>query len=312
MNKYLAFILSLLCCIALTACKNKAADEGGDEDNVETITPVTITHPSINTIRETVELNAVSSYLLKTYAKANANGYLQTANVHLGQLVTKGQILFIIKTKEAEALGNTINSIDSSLHFSGTITVKSPGSGYITQLTYTSGNYVQDGEQLAEITDTKSFVFILNLPYELKQYLPLNQTLLLHLPDSTVLPARVQSSLPVVDSVSQTERYILSVNTSKIIPENLVAKVSLVKQAQAQATILPKLAVLSNEEQTEFWIMQLINDSTAVKVPVQRGLAEKDSVQIISPPLSDSANILLTGNYGLDDTAKVKVMKAEE
>jgi len=86
----------------------------------------------------------------------------------------------------------------------------------------------------------------------------------------------------------------------------------LVKKEQTHATTLPKGAVLSNEEQTQFWIMQLINDSTAVKVPIQKGLEENDKVQIVSPPLSDSANILLTGNYGLNDTAKVKVMKGEE
>ena len=312
MKKYLLFITTCILFIAFTSCKNTAADESDEEDNVETITPVTLTHPTTTSIQETVALNAVAAYLLKTYAKANTNGYLQTSNVHLGQFVTKGQTLFVIKTKEAEALGNTINSIDSSLNFTGTISVNSPGSGYITQLTYTAGNYVQDGDQLAEITDTKSFVFILNLPYELKQYLPLNQSLQLHLPDSTILPAHIQSSLPVVDSVSQTERYILSVNTNKLIPENLIAKVNLVKKEQANATTLPKPAVLSNEEQTDFWIMQLINDSTAVKVPVQKGLEQDDKVQIVSPPLSDSANILLTGNYGLEDTAKVKVMKDEE
>ncbi len=30
--------------------------------------------------------------------------------------------------------------------------------------------------------------------------------------------------------------------------------------------VLPKQAVLGNETQTEFWVMKLINDSTAVKV----------------------------------------------
>ena len=292
----------------LAACNSNAADSADEPDNTETITPVTITHPTTSRIEETVALNAVSSYLLKTYVKANANGYLHASNVQLGQYVTKGQTLFVIKTKEAEALGNTISNIDSSLSFSGTIKVQSPGSGYVTQLTYTAGNYVQDGEQLAEITDTKSFVFILNLPYELKQYLPLNQSLQLHLPDSTVLAAQVKSSLPVVDSVSQTERYILSVHTDKVIPENLVATVNLVKKEALHATTLPKPAVLANEEQTEFWIMQLINDSTAVKVAVQKGLEQNDKVQILLPALTDSANILLTGNYGLEDTARVQVI----
>lgn len=311
MKKYLMVISAFLILIAGASCNNSGADPSASQDSTETITPVTITHPATSNMQETVEINAVSAYLLKTYVKANAVGYLQAANVHLGQFVTRGQTLFVIKTKEAAALGNTINNIDTSLHFEGTIRVMAPGSGYITQLTYTSGNYVQDGEQLAEITDTKSFAFILDLPYELKPYLSLNNTVQLRLPDSTTLQGYVQSALPTVDSIAQTQRFIIKVNTAKLIPENLVAKVNLVKEVKPNTTSLPKEAVLSNEEQTEFWIMQLVNDSTAVKVPVQKGIEKNNQVEILSPSLNDSANILLTGNYGLEDTAKVKVVKGE-
>lgn len=301
-------VLSLLLVVVMLACRDSTSDDSDEPEVAETITPVTITHPSHNEMEETVEVNAISSYQLKTFVKATANGYVISSHVRLGDFVTKGQTVFVIKTKEAAALGNTIRNIDSSLNFTGMITMKAPGSGYITQLTFTSGNYVQDGEQLAEITDTRSFVFILDLPYELRQYIPLNQTLQLHLPDSTSLEGQIQSVLPVVDSVSQTERYIIKVKANTVIPENLIAKVRLIKKIKPNATTLPKEAILSNEEQTEFWIMQLINDSVAVKVPIEKGIEEPDKIEILSPQLPDSANILLTGNYGLEDTAKVNVL----
>ncbi|HWB26352.1 MAG TPA: HlyD family efflux transporter periplasmic adaptor subunit [Chitinophagaceae bacterium] len=309
MKKNIAIYLFVLSFIFCGCAQNGGEGDGTDEAPADVVTPVTVTHPETGSMTETVQVNAVSSFLLKTYAKASVNGYLQEVNVRPGQFVSKGQVLFVIKTKEAQALGNTINSLDTSLHFEGTVTVKSPGSGYITQLTYTAGNYVQDGEQLAEITDQNSFVFILDLPYELKPYLDNNKTLTLHLPDSTTLTGYVQSSLPSVDSVSQTQRYIIKVNSSKLIPANLVAKVDLVKSQKINAVSLPKAAVLSDEAQSEFWIMKMINDSIAVKVPVTKGLETKDNVEITSPPLSASDNILITGNYGLADTAKVKIVK---
>jgi len=299
------FIIPLL----LLGCKPAATESDTGDETADVVTPVTVTQPQKGTMTETVQVNAVSSFLLKTYAKANANGYLQEVNVHPGQFVSRGQVLFVIKTKEAEALGNTINGLDTSLHFQGTVSIKSPGSGYITQLTYTAGNYVQDGEQLAEITDNNSFVFILDLPYELKPYLANNKNLELHLPDSTVLSGYIQSSLPTVDSVGQTQRYIIKVNTGKLIPANLIAKVNLVKSQKINTVSLPKEAVLSDEVQSRFWVMKMINDSTAVKVPVTKGMETKDDVEITSPPLSAADNILLTGNYGLADTAKVKIVK---
>ena len=307
MNKILDIRLLFLFVIAIQSCKSNTDDAEEDVAPGDVITPVTITHPTHNNINETVELNATSAFMLKTFVKSNATGYLQSANIKIGDYVTKGQTVFTIKTKEAVALGNTINNLDSSLHFEGVTKIKSPINGYITQLTYTSGNYVQDGEQLAEITDKSSFAFLLDLPYELKPYLSQNKTLQLHLVDSTVLEGYIQSALPTVDSIAQTQRYIIKVKTDKLIPENLIAKVQLIKQQVANATLLAKPAILSNEEQTEFYIMKLINDSTAVKTNIKKGLESGNDIQILEPALNDSDKIILTGNYGLNNTAKIKI-----
>lgn len=152
------------------SCSNSAADSSEDVSPEDVVTPVTITHPLHGNISQTVEVNATSAFTLKVFVKATSIGYLQLSNIHLGQYVKKGQVLFIIKTKEAVVLGNTINSLDSSLHFDGVTRIKSPISGYVSQLTFTAGSYVQDAEPLAEITDKSSFAFLLDLPYELKPY----------------------------------------------------------------------------------------------------------------------------------------------
>ena len=298
----------------IISCKPKAEEDKKEaapkEEKTESgATPVTLTEPLTGTMTDAVELNAVSSFLLKTTVKSSANGYLQLVNAEVGRYVTRGQELFIVKTKEAQSLGTTITSLDTSLHFDGVIHIKSPGTGYITQLNYRSGDYVQDGEQLVTITDTKSFVFILNLPYELKPYLPANRELQLKLADGTLLNGHVDMALPTVDAVSQTQNYVIKVNTDKQIPENLIAKVSLVKNAKSNTVSLLKSAVLTDEVQSQFWIMKMIDSATAVKVPVTKGLETADKVEILSPVLKATDKILLTGNYGLPDTAKVTVIK---
>jgi len=54
--------------------------------------------------------------------------------------------------------------------------------------------------------------------------------------------------------------------------------------------------------------MKLMDDSTAVKVPVEKGLEINDKIEIRSPRFSVSDKFLLTGNYGLADTARVKII----
>jgi uncharacterized NAD(P)/FAD-binding protein YdhS len=72
---------------------------------------------------------------------------------------------------------------------------------------------------------------------------------------------------------------------------------------------LPKSSILADEAQTAFWVMKLINDTVAVKIPVKKGLEMGDKVEILSPAFTPSDRILVTGNYGLADTAKVKIVK---
>jgi len=55
--------------------------------------------------------------------------------------------------------------------------------------------------------------------------------------------------------------------------------------------------------------MKLIDDSTAVKVPVEKGMEVNDRIEILKPGFTNTDKFLLTGNYGLADTAKIKIVK---
>ena len=159
---------------------------GGGNDNqssMTTRTPVTLTSASLGPLEETIDVNAVSSFLLKSAVKSNTTGYLQEVRVTIGQYVEQGQEIFLIKTKEARSLETATGVVDSLLRFRGVVSIKAPGSGYITQLNYRVGDYVQDGEALTTIGDKHSLVFLLDLPYELTPLVSLNRTVTLVLPD---------------------------------------------------------------------------------------------------------------------------------
>jgi len=301
-----AFILSML--ILLFSCKGK--DAGDDEDTkVASQTPVTVTTVDSSALTDYIDLNAISTTLQKNYVKANANGYIHQANVQLGSNVSKGEVLFTIKTKESETIGNSINVLDTTFKFSGINKIKAPSSGFISQLVHQTGDYVQDGEQLAVISDRSSFAFLMQLPYELKQYVRLGQHVELTLPGGVKIPGVVRSFMQSVDTAAQTQGVEIKISAGQQIPENLVARARIVKSEKTNTQSLQKTAILANETQTDFWVMKLINDSTAVKVPVKEGIQAGDRVEILSPKFAPQDRIILTGNYGLPDTAKVKIMK---
>lgn len=290
----------------MISCTNKAPVAEEPAEAVQT--PVTITGILRGPLEEFIELNATSTFLLKNYVKANANGYLQSAHVMPGQFVKAGQVLFTIKTKEAESIGNAVNRLDSSFKFSGTNAIKAGTGGFISQLNHQSGDYVQDGEQLVVISDLNSFVFLMELPYELKSYVRVGNHVEVQLPDGEKLPGIISSFMPTIEATSQTQNIVIRVNAGHSIPENLVAKIKIPKIIRDHSISLPRAAVLSDETQSSFWVMKMTDSITAVRIPVIKGIETKDRVEIISPVFSDKDKILLTGNYGLADTAKVIIV----
>ncbi|MBS1730613.1 MAG: HlyD family efflux transporter periplasmic adaptor subunit [Bacteroidetes bacterium] len=308
LKKY--FLLAWLCfiSIALFSCKSNNTNANAEEVS-DTVTPVTITTTRDTILEDSMILNATATFLQKWIVRANATGYIQNAHIILNSNVNQGQSLFTIKTKEAVSLGNTINQLDSSFQFSGINTIYSNKTGFVSELNHQIGDYVQDGDQLAVITDTRSFVFLLEVPYELRPFIINKKTLKITLPDNEQLIGYISGDMHSIDPSSQTMKVILRVFPNHPIPENLSGKVILLKNDARQVSVLPKEAVLSNEMQDEFWVMKLINDSIAIKIPVTKGVESGGFIEIVSPHFVASDKIILTGNYGLDDSSKVTLLK---
>jgi hypothetical protein len=129
----------------------------------------------------------------------------------------------------------------------------------------------------------------------------------LELPDGTIIKGALSMSMPVVDPVSQTQSIVIRSPGGSSIPENLVAKVKIIKTIKNDAISLPKPAILADETLENFWIMKMIDDEYAVKIPVIKGIEMDGQVEIVSPELTIEDIILETGNYGLPDTAKVVI-----
>ena len=304
----LYFLNVILIASSLGSCREKAP--ASEEDKPQVVqTPVTVIGITQGPMEDSIELSATSTFLLKNYIKANANGYLQSSHVMPGQFIKAGQTLFTIKTKEAQSIGNAVNMLDTTFKFSGTNAIRAGTQGFISQLNHQSGDYVQDGEQLAVISDAGSFVFLMELPYSLKADITIGKRVDVILPDNESVSGIISSEMPTVEAASQTQNIVIKVNTAHIIPENLVAKVRILKTVRPHSISLPRIAVLSDETQSSFWVMKMIDSVTAVKVPVTKGLETKDRIEITSPVFSPDDKILVTGNYGLDDTAKVRIIQ---
>lgn len=286
-----------------TGCRQAVTSS---EKIITSAIPVTIAQVHTGRMSSYTELSATSAFLFKAAVKSPVTGYIENMFINQGDAVPDNFRLFTIKTKEASAL---INDTINGVKFRGIVNVNAAVAGLISSIDHPKGDYVAEGDQLCQIAVPESFVFILDIPFELSGFLKLNTSCEIILPDNHSVEGLIKSRFPSMTGSSQTERFIVKLKKSQILPENLIARVRIVNEALDNATSLPKSSILSDETMKTFWVMKLINDTTAVKVPVVTGISDKENIQIKEPVFKDSDRFLTSGNYGLGDTANVRVVK---
>ena len=85
--------------------------------------------------------------------------------------------------------------------------------------------------------------------------------------------------------------------------------VTFLNDSKDETLLVPKKALLTDETQTEFWVMKIEHDSLAIQVPVEIGLRNDSLVEIVSTGLAPEDIIILDGGYGLEDSSLVNIIR---
>jgi multidrug efflux pump subunit AcrA (membrane-fusion protein) len=303
---FLLFSGAFILFIFILGCGTKV------KETEQVVTPkanVVVTTVDRGGINDTIFLSATTVYNRKTAVLSPISGYVTKVNVVTGNMVGKGAEIFNMVTKEYKALNSSRERIDSNSYryLLGKITINAPAYGQITDLTAQDGMYVQEGNPLCTIVNVADLNLNLFVPVEYSGYFTRGQVCTIILPNEQRISGRIMGLLSKAESNTQSETYLLKPYSSILIPEGINVKVYTVLQKRNDTQLLPKDAVLANETLDKFWVMKLINDSTAVKVPVRVGLSSKENVEVIDPKFSSEDRIIITGNYGLPDTALINV-----
>ena len=293
--------------IYFVACKQQPQIT---EEKIMPKTSVEVTKIRYGSVSDNLELFASTLYLKRSVLSAPIPAYITKVFGHLGERVDQGQPLYELQSKERRALGNDGSDLDSSLTKFGLITVKAPASGIITTFDkQETGEYVLEGTQLCTIAQSNYLAFQVNVPYEFIRFVKPGKKCAVILPDNSVHQVTITTPLSSVNMTAQTQSVLARSSTPIFLPENLIVKVTVSKSDNNSKQVLPKSCIMSDEMMSFFWVMKLVNDSTAVKVPVTLGNRDKSDAEILTPQFETSDEIVLTGGYGLSDTALVRIQK---
>ncbi len=303
-NIFIIFLL-LVVSVSLVSC---GGNEDASSNDVSTGTPVTITHPVKMNITDYLELNGNTVFLDKEIVRSTFDGFIVKVYKNIGDKVKPGDILFQIKTIESAAT-DTLGIMLGNRLFKGTIYIKANTKGVLSELNYHQGNYVMGGEQIALVSNPSSLRIKLNVPYEDVLKVKIGNGCEVNLPDGVNLPGIIEKNVPAVNPVTQTQIYFIKLSYYRSVPESLNVIVRIPFKKFKDTTVLPKSSLITDVTESNFWIMKLVNDTTAVRVDVKKGIENDSVAQILSPKLNAADRIVLSGAYGLPDTAKVEIAK---
>ncbi len=302
-NRIIPLILIGISLITISCKKN------GDEEGVEnqSIVPVKIVSPSVANLTETIDINATTVFLRKETVRSTFPGFVAKTYKEIGDYVHPGDIIMQIKTKESDALNGEIQTGTKS--FSGLINVVAKSNGVINQIDHYTGDYVQEGESLVLIANPKSLMIQMSVPYQYCSKILVGSKCSFKIPDGHMLGGTVAKRIPSVDPSAQTETYLISVEENLNLPENLNLIAKLPINSSSGAFTLPRNAVFCNETEDSFWVMKLLDDKTAAKFIVKKGIENDSIIQILSPAFSAADRFVSDGGYGLPDTVSINIQK---
>jgi len=260
--------------------------------------------PVKKNMSEYINLNANTIYQKQEIVRVTFQGYIDKLYKNIGDKIKQNDLLFIIKTKEADAVNDSQDNLTDK-QFSGFVKIFARTDGIMTELDHQTGDYVADGEQLAVLVDPISLRVMLEVPFQVSNFISINSSYTVLLPDSREFIAHIIKKVPSIDPVNQTQKFILQLNSSIELPSSLNVTVRIPVKTSMEALVLPKSSVMSNEIQTEFWVMKIADNNKAIKVNVKKGIENDNFVQIIEPQFNLNDRFVSEGAFGLPDTANI-------
>lgn len=192
--------------------------------------------------------------------------------------------------------------------------VRAPIAGTVTMRSVKVGDQVTMDHALFEIVDFDTLVALVYVPErELARVRPGQPVRLVSqaVPGVT-FPGSVDRVAPVVDPKSGTVKVTVRVPHQPGLLPGMFLDVQLVTAVREEALLLPKRALLVDQDQA--WVYRLKADDTVERLLVHPVLEDATNVEVRSAPgeaaaLSPGDRVVVAGQAGLKPGAKVRVVQ---
>ncbi|MEM7049356.1 MAG: efflux RND transporter periplasmic adaptor subunit [Acidobacteriota bacterium] len=187
--------------------------------------------------------------------------------------------------------------------------VRAPISGTMTARMVSLGDYVTVNQALFEMVDFDSIVARVYVPEKVLHRVEIGQNARISAPalQGDSFRGRVQRLAPIVDPQSGTVKVTVSTPPRGGLRPGMYVDVELVTAVRDDALLVPKRALVYDEDQ--IFVYRLADDMTVERVIVEAALEDKENIEPVAG-IAAGDRLVVAGQAGLKDGAEVRVVQA--
>jgi HlyD family secretion protein len=240
-------------------------------------------------------------------AYAQARAQFEAAQEHLRALQAVGKEEQVKGAQaQVEAARGHFQSTEAQLGYSE---VRAPIGGVVADRPLYAGEMANPGTPLMTVMDISRVIARANVPQNQAGSIKVGDAATLTQTDSSLeVPGRVTVVSPATDPNSTTVQvWVLADNPGERLKPGTGVHVAIVAATIPKAVVVPTAALLSGDEGGAM-VLAVTADNIVHQHKVDVGVRELDKVQIVSG-VSPGEQVVVVGGVGLDDKAKVKIVK---
>ncbi len=330
MNSHVFFLCSLLLCGTLSGCTGRHGTddegEGSPAGAVVAVKTVPVVRGDLETV---VTATGSTDALRKEKIVAPIAGTLLSMRVLEGTRVRRGDVVAVIQPKETRAAISGAETLLRAARTEGeraearrgmqlalagqnNCEVRSATGGVVATRSATEGELVAENADLVTVVDLSTLVFVADVPLQEVARVRPGERVAVYF---QALPgehfgAKVDAVNPRSDPQNQAVRVRIGftggeAERKKLLMSEMSGVARIVTGVHAGVLIVPKSALLRNDETDAYTVVVATADSLARVLPVDVGARTDSTAEVAGTGLLPGTRVVVEGNYALADSTRI-------
>jgi RND family efflux transporter MFP subunit len=278
-------------------------------------------------IDETITVSGSTKFKREAQLRSPITGIITDFKFFNGDKLAKNNMIASVLTKESQSaivgaeelvhsaktvieLEEAKKALELAKITGSIINLYTPFDGILNKKLKNELEVVSEGEEVATIVDPSSLIFVIDIPTMYINKVKIGQQVSIRFNSKpgktyTGIINRIEPQVNTGDQTVPSQVNFTSSNSE--LAGALFGEAIITVGRHSNILLVPKTALLKNDEDNSTSVVLVGSDSIAHKIDVQVGLKSDSTIEVLSPAILAGSIVIIEGHYGLPDSTKVRI-----